>query len=188
MELTQEQKDMLEGKHGNAVKKSMSILVTLGEIYGAKRLIPVTSVQISGVSYDNLGDAGLEFLDEMAKDGKIRVKTTLNPAGMDMENWKALGIDPEFARKQKLVIEFPDETIRLDISDSRKKHNARFIVRDYIKETSFEKISENVAQKSVKKLISVFREGKHLGSNDLYEKIKSKKVRLVDLFNETYNA
>jgi len=105
MELTKEQRDMLEGKKGNAVKKSMSILVALGEIYGAKRLIPVTSVQISGVSYDNLGDAGLEFLDEMAKDGKTRVKTTLNPAGMDMENWKALGIDPEFARKQKLVIE-----------------------------------------------------------------------------------
>lgn len=105
MELTEEQKDMLEGKNGNAVKKSMSILVALGEIYGAKGLIPVTSVQISGVSYDNLGDAGLEFLDEMAKDGKIRVKTTLNPAGMDMENWEALGIDPEFARKQKLVIE-----------------------------------------------------------------------------------
>jgi hypothetical protein len=105
MELTREQKDMLDGKHGNAVKKSMAILVALGEIYGAKRLIPVTSVQISGVSYDNLGDAGLEFLSEMAKDGKTRVKTTLNPAGMDMENWKALGIDPEFARKQKLVIE-----------------------------------------------------------------------------------
>jgi predicted aconitase len=105
MELTGDQKDMLEGKHGNAVKKSMSILVALGEIFGAKRLIPVTSVQISGVSYDNLGDAGLEFLDEMAKDGKTRVKTTLNPAGMDMENWKALGINPEFARKQKLVIE-----------------------------------------------------------------------------------
>jgi predicted aconitase len=105
MELSEEQKDMLEGKQGNAVKKSMSILVALGEIYGAKRLIPVTSVQISGVSYDNLGDAGLDFLDEMAKDGKARVKTTLNPAGMDMENWEALGIDPEFARKQKLVIE-----------------------------------------------------------------------------------
>lgn len=105
MELTEEQKDMLEGKNGNAVKKSMSILVALGEIYGAKGLIPVTSVQISGVSYDNLGDAGLEFLDEMAKDGKARVKTTLNPAGMDMENWEALGIDPEFARKQKLVID-----------------------------------------------------------------------------------
>lgn len=96
---------MLEGKHGNAVKKSMEILVTLGDIFGAEKLIPVKSVQISGVSYDNLGDAGLEFLSIMAEDGKVKVRTTLNPAGMDMENWKALGIDPEFARKQKLVIE-----------------------------------------------------------------------------------
>jgi len=95
---------MLEGAHGNAVRKSMEILVALGEIYGAKRLIPVKSVQISGVSYDNLGDAGLEFLAEMAKDGKVRVKTTLNPAGMDTENWRALGIDPAFARKQDLVL------------------------------------------------------------------------------------
>jgi predicted aconitase len=41
----------------------------------------------------------------MAEDGKVKVKTTLNPAGMDVENWERLGIDPEFARKQKLVIE-----------------------------------------------------------------------------------
>jgi predicted aconitase len=105
MKLTQEEKEMLAGKYGNAVKKSMEILVALGEIYGADRLIPVSSVQISGVSYDNLGDAGLEFLSEMARDGKVLVKTTLNPAGMDMENWRALGIDENFARKQKLVIE-----------------------------------------------------------------------------------
>jgi predicted aconitase len=57
------------------------------------------------VSYDNLGEAGLEFIAEMAKDGKSRVFTTLNPAGMDMENWKALGISPEFAEKQIRVIE-----------------------------------------------------------------------------------
>lgn len=96
---------MLEGRHGKAVKKSMEILNALGEIFGAKRMVPVASVQVAGVSYDNLGDAGLEFLDEMAKDGKVRVLTTLNPAGMDMENWEALGIPPEFAEKQKLVIE-----------------------------------------------------------------------------------
>ena len=105
MKLTNDEKDMLAGKHGNAVRKSMEILVALGEIYGAKRLIPITSVQISGVSYDNLGDAGLEFLREMAKDGKVRVKTTLNPAGMDIENWKQLGISEDFAIKQKAVIE-----------------------------------------------------------------------------------
>ncbi|MFH1328897.1 MAG: aconitase X catalytic domain-containing protein [Candidatus Bathyarchaeota archaeon] len=105
MKLTEEDKEMLGGKQGNAVKKSMEILVALGEIFGAESLIPVTSVQISGVSYANLGDAGLEFLAAMASDGRVRVKTTLNPAGMDMENWKALGINEEFAEKQKKVIE-----------------------------------------------------------------------------------
>ncbi|VVB98729.1 Uncharacterised protein [uncultured archaeon] len=105
MKLTREEREMLAGKGGNAVKKSMGILVALGEIYGAEKLIDVTSVQIAGVSYDNLGDAGLEFLAEMAKDGKVKVLTTLNPAGMDLENWQQLGISPEFAEKQKLVIE-----------------------------------------------------------------------------------
>jgi len=105
MKLTQEEQEMLEGKQGNAVKKAMEILTALGDIYGAKKMIDVTSVQIAGVSYDNLGDAGLEFLAEMAKDGKTRVLTTLNPAGMDMENWQTLGIAPEFAEKQKKVIE-----------------------------------------------------------------------------------
>jgi predicted aconitase len=104
MQLTKEEREMLSGKHGNAVRKSMGILVSLGEIFGAEKLIPVKSVQISGVSYDNLGDAGLGFLEEMAADGKVRVPTTLNPAGMDMENWKALGIPEDFAEKQIKVI------------------------------------------------------------------------------------
>ena len=47
----------------------MEILVALGEIYGAERMLPVSSVQIAGVSYDNLGEAGLQFLDEMADGG-----------------------------------------------------------------------------------------------------------------------
>ncbi len=105
MKLTKEDKEMLNGKHGKAAKKAMQILVTLGKIYGAKRLIPVKSVQVSGVSYHNLGDAGLELLEELAEDAKVKVFTTLNPAGMDMENWHALGIDEEFASKQKRVIE-----------------------------------------------------------------------------------
>jgi len=105
MKLNKEEQEMLDGKKGNAVKKSMGILVALGEIYNADRLVDVTSVQVAGVSYDNLGDAGLEFLDELAKDGKVRVLTTLNPAGMDLENYKVLGIPEDFAVKQKLVID-----------------------------------------------------------------------------------
>ena len=105
MQLTQEEQDMLDGKNGNAVQKSMEILVALGEIFGADRLIDIASVQVAGVSYHNLGEAGLDYLTELAKDGKVRVLTTLNPAGMDLENWENLGISPDFAEKQERVIE-----------------------------------------------------------------------------------
>jgi len=101
MNLTVEEKDMLSGKEGPGVQKAMEILVALGEIYGARQMIPITSSQVSGVSYKNLGDAGLEFLQEWAAKGaRVRVPTTLNPAGVDIEKWKELGISQKFAEKQ----------------------------------------------------------------------------------------
>ena len=105
MKLTSEEQEMLEGKHGKAAQKSMEILTTLGEIFEAESMVKVYGVQIAGVSYANLGEAGLEFLSEMAEDGRVRVLTTLNPAGMDRENWQVLGIDEEFAKNQNRVID-----------------------------------------------------------------------------------
>ncbi|MFX0056281.1 MAG: aconitase X [Promethearchaeota archaeon] len=105
LKLTDDEKDMLEGKHGKATRKAMEIITTLGEIYGAERLIPVTSVQIAGVSYHNLGEAGLEYLSEMAEDGQTQVLTTLNPAGMDMLEWEKHGISEEFAENQQRVVD-----------------------------------------------------------------------------------
>lgn len=106
MKLTPEQEAMLNGEQGRAARKALEILSALGTIYGAEAMIPVTSVQISGVSYANLGEAGLQFLAEMAEGGgRARVLTTLNPAGMDIENWQALGISAEFARNQIRVID-----------------------------------------------------------------------------------
>ncbi|MFX1509776.1 MAG: aconitase X [Promethearchaeota archaeon] len=104
MKLSTLQMEMLNGKHGLASQKSMEILNALGEIFGAKTMVPVTSVQIAGVSYANLGEPGLDWLAQMAEDGRVRVLTTLNPAGMDLENWKVLGIDPEFAKNQERVV------------------------------------------------------------------------------------
>jgi predicted aconitase len=64
----------------------MEILVALGDIYGAEKLVPITSAQISGVSYKTIGDAGLEFIEELSKDANVRVPSTLNPAGVDLAN------------------------------------------------------------------------------------------------------
>lgn len=106
MKLTKNEQEILDGKHGRATQKAMGILVALGTIYAAEKMISVTSVQIAGVSYSNLGEAGLKFLTEIAYgEGKAQVLTTLNPAGMDIENWKALGISEDFAKKQKRVID-----------------------------------------------------------------------------------
>lgn len=106
MLLTKAEEDMLSGKHGYAKQKSMEIIVALGKIYGADRLIDVKSVQVAGVSYHNLGDAGIEYLENLAKDGRIArgVNATLNPAGMDIVKWKALGISKTFATKQMRII------------------------------------------------------------------------------------
>ena len=105
MELTQEEREILDGAQGRAAAKAMQILVALGTIYGAQSMLPVSSVQIAGVSYDNLGEAGLSFLDEMAAGGgRTQVLATLNPAGMDVENWQTLGISPQFAAQQQRVL------------------------------------------------------------------------------------
>jgi predicted aconitase len=96
---------MLEGEEGTATAKSMELLLALGEVFGAERLIPVESAHISGVSYKNLSDAGLEFLEEQAERGaSARVRATLNPAGMDLDKWREMGVPEAFADKQLSVI------------------------------------------------------------------------------------
>ncbi|RLC59208.1 MAG: hypothetical protein DRI80_12840 [Chloroflexota bacterium] len=106
MHLTVEERAMLAGEHGPALQKAMEIIVALGTIYGAAELVPVTSVQVAGVSYKNLGQAGLDFLREWAAQGaRVRVPTTLNPAGMDLRAWHELGFPQTFARQQLAVVE-----------------------------------------------------------------------------------
>ena len=64
------------------------------------------SVQVAGVSYKSIGDPGLDFLEDYARQGaKVKALTFLNPAGMDMEDWKALGFPADFAAKQKRVMD-----------------------------------------------------------------------------------
>jgi len=82
------------------------LLVRLGDIYDAEKMIPVGSVQVAGVSYKSVGDPGLAFLEDMSSKGaKVKVLTYLNPAGMDLENWKNLGFPEDFAKNQIRVMD-----------------------------------------------------------------------------------
>lgn len=105
MQLTPEEQAMYDGKHGIAIEKSMEILVALGDIYGAENMVDITSAQISGVSYKTIGEAGLEYLDELAASGvKVKVPSTLNPAGIDLERWEDLKFSKQFVEKQNKII------------------------------------------------------------------------------------
>ena len=97
---------MLDGELGEAKQTAMEILTALGRIYDAEKMIPVSSAQVAGVSYKTIGDAGLEYLENMASKGaKVEIPTFMNPAGMDVEQWKSMGIPPDFAEKQIKILD-----------------------------------------------------------------------------------
>ncbi|MDD1762380.1 MAG: aconitase X catalytic domain-containing protein [Methanothrix sp.] len=103
MYLSREEEGIYQGEKGETLRRMMEILVALGDIYGAERLVPVRSVQVAGVSYKNIGEAGLEWISDL--EGHVAVPSILNPAGMDLCRWKEMGITEQFALKQQETIE-----------------------------------------------------------------------------------
>src|SRR5881396_1378169 len=102
MRLTRAQRHLLkEGTDGQ--RKAMEILLAVGRLADAPRLIPITSAHVSGASYKMIGDPGLEFLEDFASSARVSVPTSVNPLGTDLAQWQALGIPPEFAEKQARI-------------------------------------------------------------------------------------
>ena len=105
LRLSREEEAMLTGAEGPGVQRAMEIVVALARIYGAASLVPVTHAQIAGVSYKNLGDAGVDFLGDWAREGaRVRVPTTLNPMGMERGRWQEWGVDSSFATPQLRIL------------------------------------------------------------------------------------
>lgn len=105
MHLTREEEKMFDGEYGEALAKCMRLLVTVGELFEAKKLIKVKSCHISGISYKNIGDFGLKLLEEFtAENVKVKVKSTINPMGMDRDLWFKLNVNEDFARKQLKIL------------------------------------------------------------------------------------
>ncbi|MEM2319136.1 MAG: aconitase X catalytic domain-containing protein [Candidatus Bathyarchaeia archaeon] len=87
MYLTSEDERIYDGEHGWAKQICMRILVKLGELFDAEKLIPIESAHVSGVSYKTLGEAPTDFIEALAKaGGKTTVEATLNPLSFDQEH------------------------------------------------------------------------------------------------------
>src|SRR5512139_2617446 len=96
---------MLEGKYGEARAVAMRLLVTLGEVFEAERMVPVNSVQVSGVSFKTIGQPGLQYLEDLSNKGaRSKINATTNPAGMDLRRWRRLGVPEHFAKRQLRIV------------------------------------------------------------------------------------
>ncbi len=89
------------GEEGPAAAMSMRILVAMAEVYGAERLLDVSSAHIDGCLYH--GDSGLDFAERLvAGGGRVAVPTTLNVGALDLlhpENFRGSPQRAERARR-----------------------------------------------------------------------------------------
>ena len=111
--LDPEDERILAGEQGETRQKMLELLVALGKVFGAERLVPIKSAQVSGASYKTIGKYGLEWLSSL--DAKAVVPAVLNPIGMPRGRWEEMGIAPDFAEKQQAVVAAYERLgIRLD--------------------------------------------------------------------------
>jgi hypothetical protein len=78
----------------------MELLVNVGDAMAADTLVPIKSSHVLA-HYSSLHDAGVEMLERFANaGGKFAVPTTVDPASIDLENWRSFGIPEDYAEKQ----------------------------------------------------------------------------------------
>lgn len=102
LELARDEEEALGGKRGEALASAYRILVAIGEATGAKKLVPIKWAHVSGVNYNTIGDAGVQFLDRFSETAKVVVRTTVNPMGYDRNHPE--GISEKFQQKQSSIV------------------------------------------------------------------------------------
>ncbi len=103
LQLTKDEESAVKGEKGEVLELAYRILVATGEATNADRLIPIKWAHLSGVNYNTIGDAGEEFLSDLSKNAKVKVKTTLNPMGYDIDSVSKYGLDDNFIKKQESI-------------------------------------------------------------------------------------
>lgn len=101
MDLTKEEEYALDGKNDNPISTAYKILLSIGKATNAEKLIPVEWVHLSGVNYNTIGDAGVEFLTKYSEEAEFVVPTTINPMGYDSH--KQNNLSSNFQKQQSKI-------------------------------------------------------------------------------------
>jgi len=111
LKLTQKEKKMLSGYYGKGVQKAMELLVSVGEIYNAEHMIPVSSSHLV-IPEIQLFPKGKEAqwgteITQVFLEGveKFAIPTTTNATILDIDKAKKLKIPNWFIRDMKLIFQ-----------------------------------------------------------------------------------
>ncbi len=100
MYLDSGQEKLLRGEGGEAKQFAMEIAAKVGDAVGADSLVPIKSAHVLA-HFSSLHEAGIEFMEKFADSGgKFAVPTSVDPASIDLQNWRSFGIPEEYARQQ----------------------------------------------------------------------------------------
>jgi predicted aconitase len=103
LELTKSEEKILAGSKGEIYASAYRVLLAIGQATEAKKLVPIRWAHVSGVNYNTIGDAGVDFLQEISNVARFRVRTTINPMGYDRS--KPNTLSGNFLSKQMQVVE-----------------------------------------------------------------------------------
>ncbi len=119
---------MLRGARGEAARRAMEYLVQVGRFFGARAMVPVSSVHLMGDT-EALGEAGIAYVQEMARLGaKAVVPAITDPRSCSFACYQQLGQDEAVAeREQRLIRAF--EAIGLITADTCIPYQADFQTR-----------------------------------------------------------
>ena len=104
MKLTTQEQDMLDGKHGDAVREALAYQLEIGRFWDAERFVPISNAHMMG-DIEVMGDAGLAFLERAcAQQARCSVPITTNARCFDFAHAESMGQDMTEAVKERKII------------------------------------------------------------------------------------
>jgi predicted aconitase len=98
MRLTDDERAMLNGERGEAVRRALELQIKVGDFFGAADFVAIDSAHMMA-EIESMGEPCLAWVEEMADlGGTTVVPTTSNPRSVDVALWEALGQDEQQVR------------------------------------------------------------------------------------------
>jgi predicted aconitase len=95
MRLTDDERAMLAGERGEAVRRALELQIKVGDFFGAADFVAIDSAHMMA-EIESMGEPCLAWVEEMADlGGRAVVPTTSNPRSVDVALWEALGQDEQ---------------------------------------------------------------------------------------------